>query len=193
MPPWWRSLALLLVAGACVGPAAAAPYPPPPEPALRQELQDARWPADIVSVADRYVASYPQGPAATAARAELDRARNTKRLLERSDIRLYRGDFLVRDAAPTLYDDVRKAALADKDAAARIAHLYRDGEGGLAANPLRYVGWLQYAAALGNGPASYELAVYYRKSDQPALASPYEARAEELGFKAPPALDNIRK
>lgn len=188
-----RSLAILSLGVALAGSALAAPYPPPPEPALSQELQDARWPADIVNVADRYVASYPSGPSAASARADLERARNTKRLLERSDIRLYRGDFLVRGAAPSLYDDVRKAALADKDAAARMARLYRDGDGGVEANPSRYVGWLQYAAALGNAPASYELAVYYRKADQPALAAPYEARAEELGYKAPTVLDNVRK
>ncbi len=28
---------------------------------------------------------------------------------------------------------------------------------------------------------------------QPALAAPYEARAEELGFVPPPTLDNVRK
>jgi hypothetical protein len=183
---------LLVVAGAVAGPLLAA-TPPPPEPALRQELQDARWPADIVVVAERYIASYPGGPAAAEARGDLERARNTKRLLERSDIRLYRGDFLVRGATASLQDDVRKAAVADKEAAGRMARLYRDGEGGVEANPTRYVGWLQYSAALGNAPASYELAVFYRKSDQPALAAPYEARAEELGFKAPTALDNIRK
>jgi len=189
-----RSLLAFLLLAAAVGPAAvAAPYPPPPEPALAQELLDARWPADIVILGERYVAAYPAGPYAATARAELERARNTRRLLERSDIRLYRGDFVARGASPTLYDDVRKAALADKDAATRVAHLYRDGEGGTAVNLDRYVGWLQYAAALGNAPASYELAVHYRKSDQPALAAPYEARAEELGFQPPPTLDNVRK
>src|SRR6185295_13740012 len=109
-----------------------------------QELLDARWPADIVTVGERYLAAYPGGPYAATARAELERARNTRRLLERSDIRLYRGDFVARGAAPTLYDDVRKAALADKEAAARMARLYREGESG--ANTGRYVGWLQYAA-----------------------------------------------
>lgn len=190
-----RLLLAFFTVAAAWGPAAAvaAPYPPPPEPALAQELLDARWPADIVAVGERYVASYPQGPYAASARAELERARNTRRLLERSDIRLYRGDFVARGASPTLDDDVRKAALADKDAAARVGRLYRDGEGGIQANTDRFVGWLQYAAALGNAAASYELAVHYRKSDQPALAAPYEARAEELGFKPPPALDNIRK
>jgi hypothetical protein len=172
--------------------ALAQRYPPPPEPALAQELLDARWPADIVTVGERYVASYPQGPLAAVTRDELERARNTRRLLERSDIRLYRGDFVAR-GAPGLHDDVRKAALADKAAAARVARLYRDGEGGVAANADRYVGWMQYAAALGNAEASYELAVHYRKASLPALAAPYEARAEELGYKAPPALDHVRK
>jgi len=184
---------LLVLGAAALGVPAVAfaqRSPPPPEPALAQELLDARWPADIVVVGERYLAAYPQGPYAANARAELERARNTRRLLERSDIRLYRGDFVARGAAPTLYEDVRKAALADKEAAARMAQLYRDGD---SANPGRYVGWLQYAAALGNAPASYELAVHYRKSDQPALAAPYEARAEELGFKPPPTLDHIRK
>ena len=183
-------LAGLALVAVVAAPAIAAPYPPPPEPALAQELLDARWPADIVAVGERYVAAYPQGPSAATARTELERARNTRRLLERSDIRLYRGDFLARGASATLYDDVRKAALADKEAAARMARLYREGEN---ENPGRYVGWLQYAAALGNAPASYELAVHYRKSDQPALAAPYEARAEELGFQPPPTLDNVRK
>jgi hypothetical protein len=189
-----RNLLAFLTLAAALGTAAvAAPYPPPPEPAMAQELLDARWPADIVTVGERYVASYPAGPYAATARAELERARNTRRLLERSDIRLYRGDFVARGASPTLYDDVRKAALADKEAAARVAHLYRDGEGGIAAHLDRYVGWLQYAAALGHAEASYELALHYRKASLPALAAPYEARAEELGFKAPPTLDNIRK
>ena len=180
--------------------AVAAAWARPLSPPIRRRrsrrwrgMLDARWPADIVILGERYVAAYPTGPYATAARAELERARNTRRLLERSDIRLYRGDFVARGASPTLYDDVRKAALADKEAAARIAHLYRDGEGGIAANLDRYVGWLQYAAALGHAEASYELAVHYRKASLPALAAPYEARAEELGFKAPTALDNIRK
>ena len=190
-----RNLISLVVLAAALVPAVAvaAPYPPPPEPAMAQELHDARWPADIVAVGERYVASYPAGPYAVTARAELERARNTRRLLERSDIRLYRGDFVARGSSPTLYDDVRKAALADKEAATRIGRLYRDGEGGVAANIDRYVGWMQYAAALGHAEASYELALYYRKASLPALAAPYEARAEELGFKPPPTLDHVRK
>jgi hypothetical protein len=57
----------------------------------------------------------------------------------------------------------------------------------------RFEGWLQYAVALGNGIASYELAVHYRALGQPLLASQFEARARELGYTPPPDLDNVRK
>lgn len=182
---------LALLAALAFGAHAAGPLPA--EPLLRDELQAARWPADIVKGAGRYLASYPQGPQAEAARSDLDRARNTKRLLERSDIRLYRTDFAGSGTMPAAADDRRKAALGDKEAALRLAHLHRDGNASVKADPGHYIGWLQYSAALGNAAGSYELALHYRKDNQPALAAPYEARAEELGFKVPAALDNVRK
>jgi TPR repeat protein len=54
-------------------------------------------------------------------------------------------------------------------------------------------GWMQYAAALGNGIASYELAVYYRRQEQPVPAAQYETRARDLGYTPPSTLDNVRK
>ena len=173
------------------GPLGALSAPLPAEAALRQDLQDARWPADIVRASERYIASYPQGPSAAAARSMLDLARQSVRALDRN-VRLYRGDFQ-ESASAAANDDMRKAALADREAALHVAHMIRDHESGVVYDVNRYVGWLQFASALGSGPASYELAVHYRKADQPALASPYELRAEELGFKAPPSLDNVRK
>ena len=173
-------------------PAAAAAPPPAAEGVLRQDLQEARWPADIVRAADRYVSGYPQGPAAAVARSLLDPARRSARALDRN-VRLYRGDFRLEGASPAFRDEVRKAALADKDAALHLAHMIRDEDNGVVFDINRYVGWLQFASALGSAPASYELALHYRKADQPALAAPYELRAEELGFMAPPSLDNIRK
>ena len=122
----------------------------------------------------------------------LDPARHANRALDRN-VRLFRGDFRSEGAAPATSDDVLKAALADGEAALRVAHVIRDRESGAAYESNRYVGWLQFASALGSGPASYELAIQYRKADQPALAAPYEMRAEELGFLAPTSLDHIRK
>jgi hypothetical protein len=155
-------------------------------------LQEARWPADIVRVADHYLAEYPQGPAAPDAHAMLDQARRSSRALDRN-VRLFRGDFRLDSATPVVDQDVIKAALADSEAALRVAHVIRDRESGAAYESNRYVGWLQFASALGSGAASYELALQYRKADQPALAAPYEMRAEELGFLAPTSLDNVRK
>ena len=57
----------------------------------------------------------------------------------------------------------------------------------------RYEGWMQYAAAPGNGIASYDLTLHYRRTEQPLLASQFEARARELGYTPPPSLDNTRK
>ena len=57
----------------------------------------------------------------------------------------------------------------------------------------RYEGWLQFAVALGNGIASYELALHFRSTGQPLLASQFEARARDLGYTPPPDLDNVRK
>jgi TPR repeat protein len=194
MPMTSRRSFSLVVLGLALASASlqAATPAPPSEGALRQDLQAARWPADIVRASERYVAGYPQGPSAAAARSMLDLARQSTRALDRN-VRLYRGDFLLEGGAPVVGEDVRKAALADREAALRVAHMIRDRENGVDFDVNRYVGWLQFAAALGNGPASYELAVHYRKADQPALAAPYELRAEELGFKAPPSLDNVRK
>jgi hypothetical protein len=113
-------------------------------------------------------------------------------MLARRDVRLYRTAF---EAGPNLSDDRRsellKAARGDKDAAARIARWYADVDSGIQRG--RYEGWLQYSSFLGNGIASYELALYYRRNNQAQLASQFEARAQELGYTPPPSLTQLRK
>jgi hypothetical protein len=52
---------------------------------------------------------------------------------------------------------------------------------------------MQYAAELGNGIASYELALHYRRLDQPQPAARWESRARELGYNPPPSLEHYRK
>ena len=83
---------------------------------------------------------------------------------------VFQWHFRIAGATPTVNEDVLKAALADGEAALRVAHVIRDRESGAAYESNRYVGWLQFASALGSGAASYELALQYRKADQPALA-----------------------
>jgi TPR repeat protein len=108
-------------------------------------------------------------------------------------VRLYRSAFQPKTTRTDWIEELKKAARGDKDAAARIARTYLRGEGDVERDPNRYEGWLQYAAALGNGIASYELALYYRRQGQPVPAAQYESRAKELGYTPPRGLDNIRK
>ena len=120
-------------------------------------------------------------------------------ILRRTDVRLYRSAFQP-GAAAERGADIAKAGRGDKDAAARLgrAHSPYGGSTAYGGEPVkadvgRFEGWLQYAAALGNGIASYDLALHYRRADQPLLAAQFEARARDLGYTPPPSLDNTRK
>lgn len=164
------------------------------ETLMRQAMQQALWPADIVRLSRDYLQDYPAGEWADAARALNARALGPMRMLNRQDVWLYRGAFQVPSAESPAIDDIRQAALGDRNAALRMAHRHRRVDGGGAGIDLgRYVGWLQYAAELGHEAASYELALHFRRQDQPALASRYEARALALGFSPPRALEHTRK
>ena len=166
---------------------------PESEGALRAELQQAVWPADIVRLADQYLNRYPNAGWSGSASALRERAGMTMVVLKRNDVRLYRSAFQAATDVAELQDDVRRAALGDIDAAVRLAHLHQRGEAGMAQDMNRYVGWLQYASMLGDDRASYELALHFRRESQPVLAAKYEARAVELGFTPPRDLDHFRK
>jgi hypothetical protein len=173
------------------GPAQAAT--PESEGALRAELQQAVWPADIVRLADQYLNRYPSAAWAGSATALRERAGMTMVVLKRNDVRLYRSAFQPATDVASIQDDVRRAALGDMSAAVRLAHLHQRGDAGMAQDMNRYVGWLQYASMLGDDRASYELALHFRREAQPVLAAKYEARAVELGFTPPRDLDHVRK
>lgn len=172
---------------------AAAAANPESEGALRQKLQQAVWPADIVRLADQYLSRYPSAAWAGSASALRERAGMTMVVLKRNDVRLYRSAFQPASDAGAIQDDVRRAALGDIAAAVRLAHLHQRGDAGMAQDMNRYVGWLQYASMLGDDRASYELALHFRREAQPVLAAKYEARAVELGFTPPRDLDHVRK
>jgi len=156
------------------------------EAMLRDAVTHACWPGDIVRAADRYLVAFPSGDAVAEVRSDRQRAAQTSRLVSRNDLRLYRSAFV----PPTGDDDaarlLRRAALGDRDAAVQLAQASR-------ANDTRYVGWLQYASLLGDERASYELALHFRRTDQPLLAAQYETIAVALGYKPAPSLDNVRK
>jgi len=155
-------------------------------------LQKLTWPAEVVQGAEAFLKARPGSRYAGGATVARDGAQAAVKALQRNDVRLYRTAFNVADDMNTEHQrDLIRAARGDKDAAARMASRYREVSS--SATQSRFEGWLQYAVALGNGIASYELAVHYRAKGQPLLASQFEARARELGYTPPPDLDNVRK
>lgn len=169
------------------------PGAPPPvrkadEAGAWERLQAAIWPAEVARLASGYLKDYPDSALAGSAQVARDGAIEAAQILRRNDVRLYRSAFLGDSGDAVLPGpDLPKAGRGDKDAAARIGRAYAGD------NRARYEGWMQYAAALGNGIAGYDLALHYRRLDQPLLAAQFEARARELGYTPPPSLDNTRK
>ena len=80
----------------------------------------------------------------------------------------------------------------DKDAALRVAHMFREGSNGVPRDERRMVRWLMHASDLANGAASYQLYLHYlgRGLDREALW--YENRALRQGFVPPPRIDPRR-
>ncbi len=158
-----------------------------------KDLEASMWPADVLKLAEEYLQRYPASTRIGSVQVSREGAGDAVRALRGNDVRLYRSAFQPKTTQAGWLAEWRKAARGDKDAAARIARAYLRGDGDIAADTNRYEGWLQYAAALGNGIACYELAVWYRRQGQPVPAAQYEARSRELGYTPPPTLDHYRK
>src|SRR6185295_16092604 len=177
-----KNLVAIGIAGLWLGLAQAQGVPS--EAALRQEVEQALWPTDIAELATDYMRLYPANPGGSWARELRDRAYIAMRALNSEDVKLYKSAFqphrVPLSAPPTANEDLRKAALGDKDAAFRVAKVYERPDAAPGPELDRCAGWLQFAARLGNAKAAYELALLYRRLDQPTLAAKFEARAIEL-------------
>jgi len=88
--------------------------------------------------------------------------------------------------------DQAKALDGDKDAAYRVAQMFKDGTNSLRRDERRTVQWLRLASELGNGIASYQLYLYYRDRKLDREAVRYENAAREQGYTPPPRLDTRR-
>ena len=162
---------------------------PPAEPALRQAVQQALWPADIVRLADAYLGRFAAQAWAAEARALREQAQPAAQLLRRPDVHLFRSAFVEGSTSDRAAVDVRLAALGDPAAALRLAQPSPQ----VPAGSKRQLGWLQFAAALGSDQAAYALALHYRRESQPLLAAQHEALALALGHVPLLSLDHVRK
>ncbi len=158
-----------------------------------KRLSQSVWAPETYKLADQFLQQYPNSRLAGSALVARDGAADAARILQRNDIRLYRSSFQAQpDLGEAYAADVIKAGRGDKDAAARIGQRWRTSDAS-GPNASRYEGWMQYAAELGNGIASYDVALHYRRIDQPQPAARWETRARELGYTPPPTLDQQRK
>jgi len=177
--------------------ATAPTVPDIDEEAELKKLEQLAWPAEVIQVAEAFLKARPESPFAPGVQVARDGARSAVKALQRNDVRLYKSAFSLNEEMPVEQrQDLLRCGRGDKDAAARMAWRFRgqsSGAYGVSSAQSRYEGWMQFAVALGNGIASYELAVHFRSTGQPLLASQYEARARDLGYTPPPNLDNVRK
>ena len=85
-----------------------------------------------------------------------------------------------------------KALQGDKDAAYRVALMFKEGAHGVPRDERRMVRWLRHASELDNGVASYQLYLHYLARGLDRDAVRYENRALRQGFVPPPRLDHRR-
>ena len=166
----------------------------PQEAAAWLEIQNTPWPVDLLKHCQAFLEKYPDSAQAKSVALYQAGAADSLRVLRAKEVKLFKTSFVVpavNNSQDEPVNDLSRAARGDKDAAARIARMH------LALNTtqgqLRYLGWLQFAGGLGNGIASYELALHYRANEQPLLAAQAEARARQLGYSPPRALGHDRK
>ena len=157
------------------------------ESAMRQAWQAALWPADIARLAAAYVERFPQQTWANEAEAQQARARRTAELLRQPTVELFKRAFAGSEAVTHDAGLLRQAALGDAAAALTLAQ-----QAAQLGDARQSTGWLQLASELGSERAAYALALHYRRSAQPWLASQYEARARAMGYEPPTALNHQR-
>ena len=85
-----------------------------------------------------------------------------------------------------------KALSGDREAALKVAQMFKTGSNSVPKDERRMLQWLLQASSLNNGAASYQLFQYYldQKLDRDAVF--FENRAIDQGFTPPPRLDPRR-
>ncbi len=153
-----------------------------------QAVQDAVRPRALVRLAEDFARDFPDSEYLQSAQVIIAGA---KRALAGQQEAGLTTDALEDKGGDASYrDDLKKALRGDKDSAHRVALMYRDGGNGLQQTARRMEQWLRFAAELGNGIASWQVAEIYSRQGQQGDAARYERRAVELGYMPPPRLSN---
>ena len=149
----------------------------------RQQIQSALQPSRVIKLAEECERDFPASQFA----AETQRiAMAARQALEIQRSTGLSGDFFEEAVGDEAYrNNLGKAVRGDKDAAYSLALAYRAGISGVVASPRRMEQWLRFAAELGSGVASWELAEFYNYSGFVADAARFEKKALDLGYRPP--------
>ncbi|MDZ4253860.1 MAG: hypothetical protein U1A72_14925 [Sulfuritalea sp.] len=148
-----------------------------------QQIEATSQPARLIRLSEECERDFPASRYAAQIR---DVAAQARRALDIQRSTGLSGDFFEDSVGDAPYrDNLGKAVRGDKDAAYLIALAYRLGTSGVAASSRRMEQWLRFAAELGSGLASWELAEHYNYGGFVADAARFEKRAIELGYRPP--------
>ncbi len=151
-----------------------------------QEIQTTLRPTRLIVVCDEFERDFPSSQFGQQIKAIQAGARQALDIQRSAGLS---GDLFEDAVGDSDYrDNLIKAVRGDKDAAYRIALAYKTGRSGIAASPRRMEQWLRFAAELGNGRASWELAETYNLEGLVADAARFEKKALDLGYQPPPRL-----
>jgi hypothetical protein len=137
-------------------------------------------PAERVKLLQAFVSEFKDSRFAQAARTQLERAIETEAATRRNAVQVDAG---IGDTQ--FREDQKKGLDGDKDAAYRVALMFRDGTNGAPRDDRKMIQWLRHASELKSGIASYALYVYYRDRQMDREAVRYENLAVAQGYTLP--------
>lgn len=139
--------------------------------------------AAVLAQATAYPGFAASGPDAAAPSEQISPEERLKRnqVSEATDI----GDGNFRQ-------EQQKGLGGDREAALRVAQMFKTGSNGVPKDERRMLQWLLHASSLNNGTASYQLYQYFLEQKLDREAVYFENRAIEQGFTPPPRVDPKR-
>ena len=153
-----------------------------------QEVQVAVGPTKLLRLAEQFDRDYPFSAVSQQNQALQACAQKTLEIARSAGISSDFFDEIVDDA--NYNSRLRSAVRGDKEAAYQLALAYQTANSGVTANALRAEQWLRFAADLGHGRASWEVAEIYNRAGLMADAARYERKATEQGYVLPTRLPN---
>lgn len=152
------------------------------------EIAQTIEPHERAKLLENFKAQFPESRFNQAADVQLTRAVISEKAAAQNRLR---ADTTIGDVE--FRADQAKALDGDKDAALRVAYMFRDGTNGVTQSTERMVQWLRQASDLNSGIASYRLYRYYIEQKLDRQTTQYRQRFINQGYTPPPELDDRKR